>query len=140
MIARPTLYLMTMDTTVKCLAQGNSSEAESGLCKDQTYSLQIADPTPSSLSNVVQSFIHIHLYSVFIYILTLPNDKVLDWSKLKDFADDKIKLMEKLKFCWGRAENIVGKGENAGYQHFLLFPQCFQKASFTVSLKVRIVW
>ena len=27
----------------------------------------------------------------------------------------------------GRVENIVGKGENAGYQHFLLFPQCFQK-------------
>ena len=22
-------------------------------------------------------------------------------------------------------ENIAGKGENAGYQHFLLFPQCF---------------
>ena len=22
-------------------------------------------------------------------------------------------------------ENIVGKGENAGTQHFLLFPQCF---------------
>ena len=21
-------------------------------------------------------------------------------------------------------ENTVGKGENAGYQHFLLFPQC----------------
>ena len=29
-----------------------------------------------------------------------------------------------------RVENIVGKGENAGYQHFLLFLQCFQKASF----------
>ena len=27
-------------------------------------------------------------------------------------------------------ENIVGKGENAGYQHFLLFPNCFQKPSF----------
>ena len=25
-------------------------------------------------------------------------------------------------------ENIAGKGENAGYQHFLIFPQCFQKA------------
>ena len=24
-------------------------------------------------------------------------------------------------------ENIVGKGENAGYQHFLLFPQYFQR-------------
>ena len=22
-------------------------------------------------------------------------------------------------------ENIVEKGENAGYQHFLFFPQCF---------------
>ena len=24
----------------------------------------------------------------------------------------------------------MGKGENAGYQHFLLFPQCFQKPFF----------
>ena len=31
--------------------------------------------------------------------------------------------------------NIVGKGENVGYQHFLLFPQCFQKASLVMSLK-----
>ena len=30
----------------------------------------------------------------------------------------------------GWVQNIVGKGENAGYQHFLLFPQCFQKATF----------
>ena len=29
----------------------------------------------------------------------------------------------------------MGKGENAGYQHFLLFPQCFQKASFSGLLK-----
>ena len=29
-----------------------------------------------------------------------------------------------------RVENIVGKGENAGHQHFLLFPQCFQNHSF----------
>ena len=37
-------------------------------------------------------------------------------------------------------ENIVGKGENAGYQHFLLFPQCFQKPSLSGSLKVGTVW
>ena len=32
-------------------------------------------------------------------------------------------------FVAGRVENIVGNGENAGagYRHFLLFPQCFQK-------------
>ena len=36
---------------------------------------------------------------------------------------------EKLQLVLGRVENIVGKGENAAYQHFLIFPQCFQKAS-----------
>ena len=30
-------------------------------------------------------------------------------------------------------ENIVGKRENAGYQHFLIFPQCFQRASSSKS-------
>ena len=25
--------------------------------------------------------------------------------------------------------SIMGEGENAGYQHFLFFPQCFQKVS-----------
>ena len=28
----------------------------------------------------------------------------------------------------GRVKNTVGKGENAGNQHFLLFPHCFKKA------------
>ena len=45
-----------------------------------------------------------------------------------------------MNFVLGIVENIVGKGENAGYQHFLLFPQCFQNASFPGSLKVGIVW
>ena len=39
-----------------------------------------------------------------------------------------------------RVENIVGKGENAGYQHFLLFPQCFQTTCFSGSLKVGTAW
>ena len=45
-----------------------------------------------------------------------------------------------MKFVLGRVENIVGKGGNAGYKHFLRFPQCLQKASYTASLKVLIVW
>ena len=39
-----------------------------------------------------------------------------------------------------RVENIVGQGENAGYQHFLLFQQCFEKASFPDTSKGIIVW
>ena len=73
-----------------------------------------------------------------IMVYSLPNDKFLDWSKLKAFADDKLNLAEKLKFVLERVENIVRKGENAGYRHFLLFSQCFQKASFQGSLKVGI--
>ena len=39
----------------------------------------------------------------------------------KAFADNKINVTEKLKFVLVMVENIVGKGKNAGYQHFLLF-------------------
>ena len=64
---------------------------------------------------------------------SLPYDKILDWSKLKAFADDKINVTEGLKSALGREENIMRKGENAGYQHFLLFQQCFQKPSLLES-------
>ena len=60
-----------------------------------------------------------------VMVNPLPKDKFLDWSKLKAFADVKINVTQKLKFVLGRLENIVGKEENAGYQHFLLFPQFF---------------
>ena len=50
-------------------------------------------------------------------INSLPNDKIVDWSKMKAFADDKIHVTEKLKLVLERLENIVGKGENAGYHN-----------------------
>ena len=61
---------------------------------------------------------------------TCPNSKHLQTKKKS--------VNEKLKFGFGRVEN-VGKKENAGYQHFLLFPHCF-KTTFLGSLKVVIVW
>ena len=36
-------------------------------------------------------------------------------------------------------ENTLGKGENAGNQHFLLFPKCLQKPSSSGSFKVMVV-
>ena len=58
---------------------------------------------------------------------SLPNDKILHWSELKGFADDKIKVTQKLKNALERVENIVGKGENAGYWHYPLFSTMFTK-------------
>ena len=40
-------------------------------------------------------------------------------------------------FLLDRVENIVEKGENAGYQHFLPFPQCFTKVFFIGVVKSR---
>ena len=63
-------------------------------------------------------------------ITSLTNNKILDVIKLKALADDKINVAQTMISVFDRVENIVLKGEIAGYQHFLLFQKCFQKASF----------
>ena len=61
-----------------------------------------------------------------VYVInSLPYNKILDWSKFKAHACDNINVTPNLNFVLARIENILGKGENAGHQHFLLFPQCF---------------
>ena len=66
--------------------------------------------------------------------------KIQDWSKFRAFADEKKELPKITIFVLDRIENIAEKGENASYQHFLLFSQYFQKAYYSGSLKVGIVW
>ena len=73
-------------------------------------------------------------------IFHLGNEIILELSKLKAFKANNLKVYQKLKFFLERVENLVGKGENAGHQHFLLFPQCFQSASSLGLLQVGIVW
>ena len=67
-----------------------------------------------------------------IAINPLPDNKILGLPKLKAFADDKLNVTQNI--------NIVRKEENAGCQHFLLFPQCFQKAFSSRASNVVIVW
>ena len=43
-------------------------------------------------------------------------------------------LLKKIEIRFGKGRNIMGKGENAGYKHFL--PLCFQKALSAGSFKV----
>ena len=54
--------------------------------------------------------------------------KILTLFKLKALADDKFNLDQMAQFFFDKIELLVGKGENAGYQHFLLFPQGLLKA------------
>ena len=63
---------------------------------------------------------------------SLPNDKILDLSKLKANADDKIlvNVIEKLKPDFRREENIVGKREKCWLPAFSPFPTMFSEGVF----------
>ena len=52
---------------------------------------------------------------------------LIAFSKFKAFADNNFNVDQKEELLSDKVENIVWRGENAGYQHFLLFP-LFQKA------------
>ena len=60
-----------------------------------------------------------------MFLLYISKRQILDSSKLKKFADDIFKFHEKGRKFSKRDENIVGKGEIARNEQFLLFTQCF---------------
>ena len=45
-----------------------------------------------------------------------------------------------MNFVFDSIKNIVGKWENVGYHHFVLFPKCFQDLSVSEYLKLGILW
>ena len=85
-----------------------------------------------------QYFLKPHLFRVTkwqdCFFNSLPNNNVLDMTKLKACANDKIAKM--IISLFDIEENAVLKGENAGYHHFLVFP-CFLSLG---SFKIGILW
>ena len=69
----------------------------------------------------------------------LPEDKILDLSKLKPNTDDILNCIQNEKWVPYRVENIVRKGEIACYKQFLLFSQCFPQLYIFSELKCGIV-
>ena len=66
-------------------------------------------------------------HNIFYPVNPFPKQQILDYSKLKDFADDNFKFDENGRKFSKMVENTVGKGEIGNHQQFLLFTQCFQK-------------
>ena len=56
-------------------------------------------------------------------IIPFPNNKILDPSKLREFADDNFKFDDNGR----KFSKRVGKGKIAHYELFLLFSQCVWK-------------
>ena len=75
----------------------------------------------------------------WIWLNSLPNDKILDETKLKAFADDKINVAQMMVFVFDRVENIVENGEML-VTSILSFSHNVLKSSFLGSLKVGTLW
>ena len=69
-------------------------------------------PTLNCMSRKYRSYIEQFTKSEPVILNPVPDYSILALSKLKAFADDHIYKAQMVQFL---AENIVGKGENAGY-------------------------
>ena len=70
-------------------------------------------------------FVHLKILSRY-RVNPLPNNNFLDWTEFKALADKNLHATKIKISVIDRVENIVGKGENEGNQHFLLFLQYFR--------------
>ena len=61
--------------------------------------------------------------------------QILDWSKLKQPAEDNFKFDENIRKLSKWVENTVGKGEIACYEQFFPFPIVFSKGLFPKGVK-----
>ena len=80
---------------------------------------------------LIHNYFDLNKSEVLSFRRQLTLDKIFDFLKWKAFTDNKINSAQIMEFVLGCIANITGKGENAGNLHFLLFPQCFRKASFS---------
>ena len=61
---------------------------------------------------------------MFYDLNSLPNDKIVDWSKFKALADDKIYVTQNLNFVLEKLENILGRKRRKYWlAEFSLFSQ-----------------
>ena len=98
------------------------------------------DPGPAGWGQMHQykgKFIVRYLASLHLIFNPFPHDKILDQTKLKAFADDKLNVKKMIISVNDRIEKIVGKGEivctsNFSFSHNVfkrLLSQTYQKVS-----------
>ena len=71
---------------------------------------------------------------------SLPNHKILAWSKFKAFADDKINEAKMMIFVFHRVEKHSEKMRKCWLPAFSPFPTMFSNSFFLRSFKVRVMW
>ena len=74
------------------------------------------------------------------YFNPFPYDKILDHTKLKAFADDKLNVTKMIISVFDRVENIVGKGEIACTNNFSFSLNVFKRPLSFTHQKVSLCW
>ena len=78
-------------------------------------------------STLIKFYLLLYLYQ----FISLLENKSCDWLMImKTFAEKYFNVAQMMISVFQRVENTVEKAEHAGYQYFLLFPQCFQKCFY----------
>ena len=89
-----------------------------GAYRPRVYYSERLHGTPATGSVLAN---HCKEHSFPTNLCKVESKKTVDWLNCIFTTQSRLLTpLEKKAF-----ENIVGKGENAGHQHFLLFPQCF---------------
>ena len=77
--------------------------------------------------------VRLHVYNYMeldhrcLWCYPLPNDNILDLSKLEAFADDKIIAVRKTKNCFWKCRKHCGNRRKRWFPSFSPFPTMFSK-------------
>ena len=77
-------------------------------------------------------------YHLVDYLNPFPHNKILDMTKLKAFADDKLNVTKMIICVFDRVENIVGKGEIACTSNFSFSHNAFKRLLSQTHQKVSL--
>ena len=102
---------------------------------DLTGIVKSIDPTQPVQSDHGQNSL---LLADFLCITSIPNDNILDCTKLKAFADVKLNDAKMMISLFYRVENIVGKEKMLVTSIFSFSLNVFQSVLSWGSLKVRV--
>ena len=115
------IFFFSHDVFKRFLIQGCY---KSGFCGDGLKEISIR-----SNGNTLEDLDKCWFYFFFAVkeLTILPDDKILDQTKLKAFADEKLDVTKMIISVFERMENIVGKGEIACTSNFSFSHNVFKR-------------
>ena len=72
-------------------------------------------------------------FTVWEWVNSLPTNKILDFTKLKAFADDKLNIARMMISPYDKSRKLCGKRRKCWLPAFSPFPTVFSKAFFLKS-------